>query len=173
MPTALREVTWSYTLHPISKYVSLHRLSLLFKAFATNLVWKFANLNTGCSKCSEFREVMEAILALEKNGIWKIVDLKHKTLVYYNWVFSVKYKVGGSIERYEARLTAKGFKQTWYWLPGNICNSCKNEYNQSINISCDQNGVAITPARCKKMHSWVVNFKESKFIYHPDLREVM
>lgn len=57
---------------------------------------------------------MEAILALEKNGIWKIVDLKHKTLVYYNWVFSVKYKVGGSIERYEARLTAKGFKQTWY-----------------------------------------------------------
>ena len=28
------------------------------------------------------------------------------------WVFSIKYKVDGSIDRYKARLVAKGFTQT-------------------------------------------------------------
>lgn len=29
------------------------------------------------------------------------------------WVFSIKYKVNGSIDRYKARLVAKGFTQTY------------------------------------------------------------
>jgi len=29
------------------------------------------------------------------------------------WVFSIKYKVDGSVERYKARLMAKGYTQTY------------------------------------------------------------
>ena len=52
--------------------------------------------------------------ALYKNEIWDIVDLpKGKNLVGYKWVFTIKYKVNDSIERYKARLVANGYTQTY------------------------------------------------------------
>jgi len=36
-----------------------------------------------------------------------------KKTVGCKWVFSVKYKVNGSVERYKARLMAKGYTQTY------------------------------------------------------------
>ena len=36
-----------------------------------------------------------------------------KTLVGCKWVFTVKYKVDGSIDRHKVRLVAKGFTQTY------------------------------------------------------------
>ena len=52
--------------------------------------------------------------ALKKNMRWKVVDLpKGKKLVDCKWVFSVKYKADGSLKRYQARLIAKGYTQTY------------------------------------------------------------
>ena len=52
--------------------------------------------------------------ALYKNEIWDIVDLpKGKNLVGCKWVFTIKYKVNGSIERYKAGLVANGYTQTY------------------------------------------------------------
>ena len=34
---------------------------------------------------------------------------KGKNLVCCKWVFTIKYKADGSIEKYEARLVAKGY----------------------------------------------------------------
>nr|XP_009588749.1 uncharacterized protein LOC104086239 [Nicotiana tomentosiformis] len=40
------------------------------------------------------------IAALEENNTWSIVDLlKEKTLIGYKWVFKVKYKSSGEVER--------------------------------------------------------------------------
>lgn len=52
--------------------------------------------------------VTEEMNAPRKNGTWEIVDLpKEKKTVGCKWVFTVKCKADGSIERYKARLVAR------------------------------------------------------------------
>ncbi|KAA0045534.1 putative mitochondrial protein [Cucumis melo var. makuwa] len=58
--------------------------------------------------------IMEEINALEKNKTLEIYALPkgHKT-VGCKWVFSLKYKADGTLDRHKARLVAKGFTQTY------------------------------------------------------------
>nr|KYP40770.1 Retrovirus-related Pol polyprotein from transposon TNT 1-94 [Cajanus cajan] len=52
--------------------------------------------------------------ALEKNNTWKLVTLPPgKKPVGCKWVYTVKYRADGTIERYKVRLVAKGFTQTY------------------------------------------------------------
>jgi len=51
--------------------------------------------------------------ALEQNDTWEIVRLPDgKNTMGSKWVFTVKYKSDGKIDRYKARLVAQGFTQT-------------------------------------------------------------
>ncbi|KAA0063166.1 Beta-galactosidase [Cucumis melo var. makuwa] len=66
-------------------------------------------------ECPEWKNaVMEEMKALEKNRTWEICALPkgHKT-VGCKWVFSLKYKADGTLDRHKARLVAKGFTQTY------------------------------------------------------------
>lgn len=57
---------------------------------------------------------MEEMRTLEKNGTWELVSLlRGKNPVGYKWVFTIKYKANGSMERQKARLVAKSFTQTY------------------------------------------------------------
>jgi hypothetical protein len=52
--------------------------------------------------------------ALVKNGTWHVVPpMKGKNIVWGKWVYKIKRKQNGSLDRYKTRLVAKGFKQ-WY-----------------------------------------------------------
>ena len=52
--------------------------------------------------------------ALENNRTLDMVELpRGKSLVRCKWVFIVKHKVDGSLERYKARLVAKSYTQTY------------------------------------------------------------
>ena len=52
------------------------------------------------------------IEALEMNNTWSLAPLPHgKTAIGCKWVYRIKYLPNGSIERYRARLVAKGFTQ--------------------------------------------------------------
>ena len=56
---------------------------------------------------------MEEMVALEKDGIWEIMDLSEgKKAVGTKWVFTLKYKSDRSLERYKVRLVAQGFTQS-------------------------------------------------------------
>ncbi|XP_019087510.1 PREDICTED: uncharacterized protein LOC109127357 [Camelina sativa] len=49
-----------------------------------------------------------------KNHTWDEADLpKVKKAVKSRWIFTIKYKSNGEIERYKARLVARGFTQTY------------------------------------------------------------
>ncbi|EXB97318.1 C2 domain-containing protein [Morus notabilis] len=77
--------------------------------------------------------------ALEKNKTWDLVEMPQgKKLVGCKWVFPVKYKADGSLERDKARLVAKGYAQTYgigsleTFAPVAKMNS---DYNQDGNLS--------------------------------------
>lgn len=50
--------------------------------------------------------------ALAQNNTWSIVELLHGTTpIDCKWVYKIKYHVNGAIERYKARLVARGYTQ--------------------------------------------------------------
>ncbi|KAA0053629.1 Beta-galactosidase [Cucumis melo var. makuwa] len=116
IPIALRKGTRSCTKHPICNYVSYDNLSPQFRAFTASLDSTIIPKNIYTAlECPEWKNaVMEEIKALEKNRTWEICALPkgHKT-VGCKWVFSLKYKADGTLDRHKARLVAKGFTQTY------------------------------------------------------------
>ncbi|RDX90537.1 putative mitochondrial protein, partial [Mucuna pruriens] len=56
----------------------------------------------------------EEMKALKKNSTWEIVDRpKDKRVVGCRWIYTVKCKSDGTLERYKTRLVAKGYTQTY------------------------------------------------------------
>ena len=57
--------------------------------------------------------MFEEMEASWKNDMWDVVKLpREKKIVRCKWVFVVKSKAYGTIERYKVRLVLKGFIQT-------------------------------------------------------------
>jgi hypothetical protein len=52
--------------------------------------------------------------ALLKTGTWNLVDLATGKLdIGYKWVYKIKTRLDGTIDRYKAYLVAKGFTQEY------------------------------------------------------------
>ena len=116
---ALRKGTRKCTkrpLYPLSYFVSFQRSSLNHKSFLStlNTIPNPNSLFEALSK-REWRLAMEAEMdALQKNETWELVDVPSgKKPVGCKWVFAVKFKGDGSLERYKAKLVSKGYTQTY------------------------------------------------------------
>ena len=58
----------------------------------------------------------EEIAALERTGTWDLVPIPaHVRLITCKWVYKVKTRSDGSLERYKAGLVARGFQQEHGW----------------------------------------------------------
>jgi hypothetical protein len=58
----------------------------------------------------------EELAALDLQGTWELVPLpSHAVPITSKWVFKIKTKLDGSIERYKARLVAQGFNKLQDW----------------------------------------------------------
>ncbi|RVW43508.1 Retrovirus-related Pol polyprotein from transposon RE1 [Vitis vinifera] len=66
-------------------------------------------------KDPNWAEAMQTeIAALHKNQTWDLVDRpKDVNIIGCKWVYKLKYKPDGSVDRYKARLVARGFNQTF------------------------------------------------------------
>lgn len=62
-----------------------------------------------------WREAMDAeYMALMKNKTWRLVPpQKGRNIIDCKWVYKMKRKVDGTLDRYKAHLVAKGFKQRY------------------------------------------------------------
>ncbi|RVW82011.1 Retrovirus-related Pol polyprotein from transposon RE1 [Vitis vinifera] len=116
LPIALRKGVRRCTDHPIGNYVTYEGLSPSYRAFATSLDdTQVPNTIQEALKISEWKKaVQDEIDALEKNGTWTITNLPvGKRPVGCKWIFTIKYKADGSVERFKARLVARGFTQSY------------------------------------------------------------
>lgn len=56
--------------------------------------------------------MQQEIQVLEDNNTWTIVDLPlGKKVIGSRWVYKIKYKANGGVDRYKARLVAKDYTQ--------------------------------------------------------------
>ncbi|RVW45031.1 Retrovirus-related Pol polyprotein from transposon TNT 1-94 [Vitis vinifera] len=119
LPIAVRKGTREYTnrsLYPLSHYVSLKHLSLAHKNFIVSLTTTIIpNTVSEALTKRKWKDAMrEEMSALEKNKTWEIVERpKGKNIVDCKWIFILKYKADGSLERHKTRLVAKGYTQTY------------------------------------------------------------
>lgn len=108
-------VTTSKTPHSISNFLNYTSIHPHYYAYLSTFS-SFPSEPSSFDKAAQHSGWIQAmnleIQALTDNHTWEIVDLpagKHP--IGCRWVYKVKYKADGSVERLKARLVAKGFTQ--------------------------------------------------------------
>jgi Reverse transcriptase (RNA-dependent DNA polymerase) len=110
--TRLKEFITYSVQYPIQNYISYNNITNDHYIFLNSLsqieerkVFEIIKLDTKWCKVMN-----EELHALEKNQTWKIYFLpKTKT----DWLYKIKYRSDGTIERYKIRLVVKGYTQIY------------------------------------------------------------
>ncbi|CAL8115437.1 unnamed protein product [Prunus armeniaca] len=102
--------------YPIANYVSCNKLAPERQTLVSNMesIHVPTRVEEALKDLKWAKAMDEEMLALQKNNTWEVMQLPvGKKTVGCRWVFTVKYKVDGTVERYKARLVAKGYTQTY------------------------------------------------------------
>ena len=119
LPIALRKPTRACVKpipHSISNYLNCGRVSVNFRAFLPTLNQVIVPTTVGeALQHPQWRKVMdEKMQALIKNLTWEVVNMRRGIKpIGCRWVFNIKNNLDGEIERYNPRLVAKGYTQTY------------------------------------------------------------
>jgi len=99
--------------------------------------------------------------ALERNQTWEIVKLpKEKKTVGCKWVYALKYKANGSLERYKVRLVAKGFTQTF-----------GIDYQETFAPVAKMNTIRILFSLSANLGWWMQQYDVKNAFLHEELEE--
>ena len=106
--------TSSTSHYPISQFLSSDSLSPQYRNFILSVSSSFEpQFYHQAVQFPHWRATMKAELdAREMNNTWTVTSLptgKHS--IGCKWIFKIKYRSDGSIERHKARLVAKGYTQ--------------------------------------------------------------
>lgn len=104
----------SSTVYPISNFVSYDHFSQKHRAYLAELAsHEEPKSYAQAVNHAEWRDAMALeIKALEDNHTWELTTLPPgRKTVGCRWVYKIKYKATGEIEKHKARLVAKGFTQ--------------------------------------------------------------
>jgi len=104
----------SKVLHSLSTYLDYGNLTTknLNYVLAISSNEEPHNYNEAIQKHEWCEAMKKEIKALEENETWIITDLPHgKQPTGCKWMYKIKYNAKGDIERYNARLVAKGYTQ--------------------------------------------------------------
>ena len=151
------------TRYPLAHFVSYHRYKPALRSFVAQI-----------SQVAEPRSYSEAAVhpewqgamrselqALQDNGTWTLTSLPAgKTPIGCRWVYKVKHRSDGSIERYKARLVAQGFTQ----LEGIDYQDTFSPTAKIVTVRCL---LALAAARGWALHQLDVN----NVFLHGDLHE--
>ena len=100
--------------HPISNFDSLGRLSDSYKSLVCQVSSTPEPIFFHQAVAfPEWRKAMdEELKAMEDNNTWSLVPLPQgKHTIGCRWVYKIKYRQDGSVDRYKACLVAKGYTQ--------------------------------------------------------------
>ncbi|KAK4403247.1 Retrovirus-related Pol polyprotein from transposon RE2 [Sesamum angolense] len=116
LPVALRKGKKSCTAHPLANSLSFQHLSPNYRAFSVSLS-SVSIPNTYCEaqRHPAWKMAMDdEMSALVSRGTWELVEVPpNADIVACRWVFTLKFRADGTLERYKARLVAMGFTQTY------------------------------------------------------------
>ena len=116
LPIDIRKGVRTCTKHPVANFLSYHRLSPIYISFLTTLDSSVIPRSVEeALKDPNWKEAMlEEMRVLHKNQMWELVSQpKGVRPVGCKWIFNLKYKADGTLERYKIRLVAKGYTQSY------------------------------------------------------------
>ncbi|XP_076892200.1 uncharacterized protein LOC143543824 [Bidens hawaiensis] len=96
------------------KVVNYSKLSIDNLCFATilNKTVEPQSFNEAMSDVNWVNAMNEEIEALNRNNTWNLVELpSNRKPIGCRWIYKIKYKSTGEIDRYKARLVSKGYNQ--------------------------------------------------------------
>lgn len=112
-PTYLQDYQCQVS-YPIQQYLTYDKLSKPYRDYIMQVSHYFEpRFYHQAVSYPEWRKAMEEeIAALELNNTWTVQPLPlGKTSIGCRWLYKVKYKADGTLDRYKARLVAQGFIQ--------------------------------------------------------------
>lgn len=115
LPAILNKTCASAVQYPLHLVDSVQNFTPTYQAFVANsAVIPEPLFYSQAIKDSNWCKAMQLELnALEANNTWQITSLPPgKKAVGCKWIYKVKYKSDGTLERYKGRLVAQGFTQT-------------------------------------------------------------
>ena len=81
-----------------------------------------------------------------KNGTWDLVpESPQKKANDCKWIYKVKYNANGSVNRYKARLIAKGYAQTH-------CVNYEETFAPLAKMTTMRTGIALATAKGRQLH---------------------
>ncbi|XP_074300694.1 uncharacterized protein LOC141631996 [Silene latifolia] len=104
----------SGTPYTLANYINCHNFSIRHRYFLAAITADIEPPSFKVAICDDgwCRAMQEEIDALEHNGTWELTDLPpDKKAIGCCWVYKIKYKSNGSIERLKARLVVFGNHQ--------------------------------------------------------------